>query len=144
MILLTMSISEEILSEPFLLRDSATMSNKLTWNGSLVDSDQLNGYVAAPVRPMKRGSNTICVQIRLVKNKDTGKPRGYAFILYERDKDMKGTVAHNPTPPPPLVCFRNLQMRVWKKDQESRKKRNAHPPPKAALMSMHTILRLPS
>ncbi|RPA80774.1 RNA-binding domain-containing protein, partial [Ascobolus immersus RN42] len=28
-------------------------------------------------------------RIRLVKDKNSNKPRGYAFILYERDKDMK-------------------------------------------------------
>ncbi|KAF3908476.1 Nucleolin [Orbilia brochopaga] len=35
-------------------------------------------------------------RIRLVRNKDTKKPRGYAFILFEREKDMKGTETITP------------------------------------------------
>lgn len=29
-------------------------------------------------------------QIRIVKDKISGKPRGYAFVEFEREKDMKG------------------------------------------------------
>ena len=29
-------------------------------------------------------------KIRLVKDIQTGEPRGYAFVEYEREKDMKG------------------------------------------------------
>lgn len=29
-------------------------------------------------------------QVRIIRDKDTGKHRGYAFIVYEREKDMKG------------------------------------------------------
>ena len=31
-------------------------------------------------------------QIRIVRDKANNKHRGYAFIVYEREKDMKGTV----------------------------------------------------
>ena len=30
----------------------------------------------------------VSVQISIVMNKITGKPRGYAFIIYERERDM--------------------------------------------------------
>ena len=30
-------------------------------------------------------------KIRIVRDKESGKHRGYAFIVYEREKDMKGT-----------------------------------------------------
>lgn len=36
-------------------------------------------------------------QIRIVRDKETNKHRGYAFIVYEREKDMKGMSL-----PPPI------------------------------------------
>ncbi|KAF2432428.1 hypothetical protein EJ08DRAFT_695538 [Tothia fuscella] len=33
--------------------------------------------------------------IRIVKNSDNGKARGYAFIVFEREKDMKGNSLHS-------------------------------------------------
>ena len=32
-------------------------------------------------------------KIRIVTDTKTGKPRGYAFIEFEREKDMKGAVS---------------------------------------------------
>jgi U1 small nuclear ribonucleoprotein 70kDa len=31
-------------------------------------------------------------KLRIVRDKKTGKSKGYAFVLYEREKDMKGKV----------------------------------------------------
>jgi hypothetical protein len=49
------------------------------------------------IRPLYSDADHVCfLQIRIVKNpneKNSKKQhRGYAFIVYEREKDMKGTV----------------------------------------------------
>lgn len=41
-------------------------------------------------------------KLAIVRNKETGKSRGYAFILYEREKDMKGT-SLQPSPIPNCI-----------------------------------------
>lgn len=49
------------------------------------------------------------MQVRIVHDKDTGKHRGYAFIVYEREKDMKGIETEDSPYPfyifPPLPQF---------------------------------------
>jgi RNA recognition motif-containing protein len=54
-------------------------------NGNLVDLGLLNGFPPHV--------SSICIrlmrQIRIVRNRDTNKHTGYAFVVFENEQDMK-------------------------------------------------------
>ena len=76
-----------------------------TWRGSLGDSGPLRGYVELFGGIWRAVLLTLPTQIRIVADssqvEENGtKPkrkkkshRGYAFVVYEREKDMKGTAS---------------------------------------------------
>lgn len=77
------------------------ISKKQILSASLAALVLLNEYVRLPLLLKIFFANT-SFQIRIVKDtvseKGSKKPhKGYAFIVYEREKDMKGTTAHKLT-----------------------------------------------
>ncbi|RPA94173.1 hypothetical protein L873DRAFT_1814898 [Choiromyces venosus 120613-1] len=64
---------------------------------------RLNYNVKEPDLEREFGRFGPIERIRIVRDKGSGKHRGYAFIVYEREKDMKGTLNYKPLPPPPPI-----------------------------------------
>jgi U1 small nuclear ribonucleoprotein len=67
---------------------------------------------------------TLVSQIRIVvdthqdekPNKKKKKHRGYAFVVYEREKDMRGKPDHNPLPPQPCSPVQRYMVsfvKIW-------------------------------
>ena len=86
------------------------------WRGSLGGLDLLRGYIKLFGEVRRAAWLTFQTQIRIVADNSEAqengiKPkkkkkshRGYAFVVYEREKDMKGT-ASNPRPHDGQVKF---------------------------------------
>ena len=91
------------------------MSKNLISKENLEDSGLLREYVT--LNFLHEYLLTI-PQIRIVRSKDPNskKPhRGYAFIVYEREKDMKGTDIIHSSPSP----FDDLHMKMKEKKKAS-------------------------
>lgn len=91
-------------SEHFSLHDSVMRSRKQTWseNSAALVPSSVYDYLDRRLLLLNTVADHCYIQIRIVKDtvspKAGKKPhRGYAFIVYEREKDMKGIISRSCT-----------------------------------------------